>query len=105
MSQDKGHCIMNGQIAWLRDGCNSFEKVLHWRNHPNSPWCHYLDHVEALPELDGSTGSQGWATFQKLLSLGYKLVPNSAIEMIPSIELEDEIYLNKINRKALAVVQ
>ena len=50
------------------------EKVLYLQDR-NGGWIHYNASPHAIPDYD-ARHSKGWATFQKLHKLGWKLVPS-----------------------------
>lgn len=69
------------QMCWLSvDGPNT-DKILHLRTHPSQPWQPYTAFREhAAPDYKVPNGSKGWATYQKLLRLGWSLVASAEAE-------------------------
>ena len=73
---------MIGQMCWLYVGQTSGEKrVLHLRTEAGQPWRPYNE----CPELQVADyrepgGSLGWATYQKLLREGWRLLASTAPE-------------------------
>jgi len=64
------------QICWLPMMEPNGEKILHLRTHPSQPWRPYTAYPEhAVPNYDIPQGSEGWATYQKLLREGWTLIP------------------------------
>ncbi len=69
---------MSGQMCWLPVSGAEGEKVLHLRNYPNQPWKPYTAFsTYAVPDYKVPGGSQGWATYQKLIKAGWNLVPSA----------------------------
>ncbi|WP_017720382.1 hypothetical protein [Kamptonema formosum] len=66
------------QMCWLPVMGADGEKVLHLRTAPNQPWRPYNAFPEyAVPDYQIPGGSKGWATYQKLRSAGWDIVPNT----------------------------
>ena len=67
------------EMCWLPRmgaGANG-EKILHLRTAPNQPWKPYTSCPEySVQDYREPGGSKGWATYQKLLTQGWKLVPS-----------------------------
>jgi hypothetical protein len=72
-------------MRWMSEtGSDECEKILYLQTLPGQPFKPYTDfpHLKAedhfLPKVDGSgfeiAGSKGYATMQKLLKTGWKLV-------------------------------
>lgn len=69
---------MSGQMCWLARLGGNGEKILHLRIAPPEPWRPYTAFPQyAVPDYREAKGSQGWATYQKLRSKGWILVPSS----------------------------
>ncbi len=74
------------EMCWLSLAGASGRKVLHLRTSPNQPWRPYTAFPEyAAPDYMIPEGSKGWATYQKLRSQGWKLLPSRPLQM-PSLE-------------------
>lgn len=70
---------MAGQMCWLSLAEPKGEKVLHLRLQPNQPWSPYTAWVQfAVPDYNAPGGSQGWATYQKLLRADWTLVSSAS---------------------------
>lgn len=99
---------MPGQMQWRSpnpDDPND-TKVLYYRNSENEPWRMYTDHPDQKSDyvmgpigrgIGGRTlmGSRGFATMQKLLRLGYELIPSPGVApqkapMMPLSGLSEE---------------
>lgn len=73
---------MIGQMCWLSQLGTGGEKILHIRTHPNQPWQPYTTRRElAVPDYDIPNGSRGWATYQKLLRMGWTLIPSAEAQV------------------------
>ena len=69
---------MLGQMCWLSQLGGREEKILHLRTSPNQPWQPYTAFsTYAVPDYNIPGGSKGWATYQKLLKVGWTLVPTA----------------------------
>lgn len=77
-----------GQLIWKSPSDNPLDrKVLHFRYKPDQPWQIYSKHPLAEPDvilgkfgnLPAMPTSRGWTTMQKLLTLGYTLVPSPGV--------------------------
>lgn len=70
------------QMCWLpKLGSSDGQKILHLRISPNHPWQPYTAFREyAVPDYRVSGGSKGWATYQKLRSIGWELLPSQQEE-------------------------
>ncbi|HEY9847226.1 MAG TPA: hypothetical protein V6D03_13640, partial [Candidatus Caenarcaniphilales bacterium] len=61
--------------------------ILHLRTEPTQPWRAYTDCPEhAVPDYPISKGSQGWATYQKLLRQGWTLVPTTQAQAMAPVQ-------------------
>jgi hypothetical protein len=77
------------QMCWLPLLGNDGEKILHLRTYPHHPWKPYTACPEyAVPDYKIRGGSKGWATYQKLMSLGWALVPSSQEELVKPPQLK-----------------
>ncbi|MCU0532612.1 MAG: hypothetical protein MUD14_01700 [Hydrococcus sp. Prado102] len=67
---------MKGQMCWLSKYGNDGEKILHLRLNNFEAWTPYTAMPKySVPDYkDMPDGSKGWATFQKLLRDGWKIV-------------------------------
>lgn len=73
------------QMCWLSITGASGEKVLHLRAAPNQPWQPYTAFPQySVSDYRISEGSKGWATYQKLRSQGWNLIPSKQVEQ-PSL--------------------
>lgn len=84
---------MKGQMCWLSNSGLDGEKILHLRLNYNDAWTPYTAMPRySVPDYrDFANGSKGWATFQKLLKAGWKLIPNSEVnraELIKNSSLD-----------------
>ncbi|MES1022550.1 hypothetical protein ABN584_06590 [Gloeocapsa sp. BRSZ] len=69
---------MSGQMCWLPGSQSNEEKVLHLRTNASEDWQPYKAFTEyAVPDYKISGGSQGWATYQKLLRAGWILISST----------------------------
>jgi hypothetical protein len=72
--------LMNREMCWLSIS-DQDEKVLYLRVYPHQPWQPYTDFpLYVVPDHQVPGGSKGWATYQKLLRTGWKLVPTAVAE-------------------------
>jgi len=69
---------MNGYMCWLSPLGEDGEKILHLRLNANEAWVPYTSMPKySVPDYkDFPNGSKGFATFQKLLRNGWKLIPS-----------------------------
>ncbi|NEO99212.1 MAG: hypothetical protein F6K58_11115 [Symploca sp. SIO2E9] len=68
---------MQGQMCWLSRLGTDGEKILHLRTTSYKPWQPYTAfHQYAIPDYRIPGGSKGYATYQKLLTEGWVLVPS-----------------------------
>jgi hypothetical protein len=66
---------MAGQLCWLPKSGTS-KLTLHLRFEPYQPWKPYTAYpVVCVPDYLVSGGSNGWATSQQLLQIGWTLIP------------------------------
>lgn len=69
---------MVGQMCWLSGLGIDGEKILYLRLSPNQPWKPYTAFSNYyVPDYDIPKGSKGWATYQKLIKLGWTLIPSA----------------------------
>jgi hypothetical protein len=74
------------EMCWLPMLGNSGQKILHLRTAPQQPWLPYTAFPEyAVPDYRIPGGSKGWATYQKLRSQGWNLLPSTQFQQ-PSVE-------------------
>jgi hypothetical protein len=67
---------MSGEMCWLpiNDHCESL--VLYLRRNPGEGWRSYTHFPELkAPDYKEAGGSKGWATCQKLVKAGWKVIP------------------------------
>ncbi|MCA1990926.1 MAG: hypothetical protein LDL41_02605 [Coleofasciculus sp. S288] len=73
------------QMCWLPLMGSSGQKVLHLRTAPNQPWRPYTAFPQyAVPDYVIPGGSKGWATYQKLRSAGWNLLPSAEVQQLKS---------------------
>lgn len=79
---------MTGQMCWLSCFGSDREKILHLLLSPERPWQPYTSYPQySVPDYEIPKGSKGWATYQKLLRAGWKLIPTAkARESLLSIQ-------------------
>jgi len=66
------------QMCWLSASGEDGEKILHLQIAPGQPWRPYTAFPQySVPDYRIPGGSKGWATYQKLLKAGWKLVPTA----------------------------
>jgi hypothetical protein len=67
---------MNGQLCWIPKFGGNGQLCLHLRTTPHQPWKLYT-HFPGLcvPDYPIPGGTLGWATSQRLLQIGWTLVP------------------------------
>lgn len=69
------------EMCWLSTLGTSGEKILHLRTAANEPWRPYKAFPQfAVPDYQVPGGSKGWATYQKLRSAGWNLVPSDRVQ-------------------------
>ena len=69
------------QMCWLPTMGTTGENLLHLRTAPNQPWRPYTAFSEyAVADYQIPGGSKGWATYQKLKSAGWILVPSKPLQ-------------------------
>lgn len=72
---------MPGKMCWLSNSGTDGEKILHLQILPNEPWRPYMEVRQyAVADYLIPGGSRGWATYQKLLKQGWKLIPSDQVE-------------------------
>lgn len=65
------------EMCWLAKMGTNGAKILHLRTAPNEPWKPYTMFPQfAAPDYQIPNGSKGWATYQKLMQAGWRLVPS-----------------------------
>lgn len=79
------------KMAWLSKTGSDSPKVLHLRTEPGQPWRPYTMFPNfRVPDHRFSMGSQGFATFQKLLQEGWELVPTDKARQLSLFERQIE---------------
>jgi hypothetical protein len=69
------------EMCWLSMMGPSGQKILHLRTAPHQPWRPYTAFPEyAVPDYRIPGGSKGWATYQKLRSQGWNLLPSTQFQ-------------------------
>ena len=70
---------MMRQMCWLSRFGESEEKILHLRTAPDEAWRPYTAFPQySVPDYRIPGGSKGWATYQKLMKVGWVLIPSAA---------------------------
>lgn len=88
---------MAGQLCWLPKFGGNGQLILHLRLRPFEQWKPYTAFPEfCVPDHPIPNGSKGWATNQKLLQAGWKLIPTNQAHQSYSSDTSD--------RKAMAQV-
>ncbi|BAC91035.1 gsr3094 [Gloeobacter violaceus PCC 7421] len=66
---------MDGQMCWLRvSNSPDPRKILHLRMLPSQPWTPYTEWQHLMvPDYREPGGAKGWATYQKLIRVGWKV--------------------------------
>lgn len=73
------------EMCWLSPLGSNNAKILHLRTAANEPWRPYTAFPQyAAPDYLVPGGSKGWATYQKLMKAGWKLLPSSDTNSIIS---------------------
>jgi hypothetical protein len=87
---------MHQQMCWLSVSGNDGEKILHLQAGPGQPWRPYTAFPQySVPDYRIAGGSKGWATYQKLLKAGWKIVPSArASEFVSDSHLESNNQTN-----------
>ncbi|HBB36048.1 MAG TPA: hypothetical protein DDZ80_16065 [Cyanobacteria bacterium UBA8803] len=68
------------EMCWLSIMGTNGEKILHLRTAPNQPWRPYTAFPQyAVADYQIPGGSKGWATYQKLMSAGWSLLPSQPL--------------------------
>jgi hypothetical protein len=75
---------MKGQMCWISNSGIDGEKILYLRLNFNDAWTPYSSMPKySVPDYrDFPNGSKGWATFQRLLKVGWKLIPYSGTDRV-----------------------
>lgn len=86
---------MPRQLCWLSKSGTDGEKVLYLQTAPHEPWKPYTQFPQyAVPDYPIPGGSKGWATYQKLIKQGWRLVPSARASEFGKIAVEAEILNN-----------
>ncbi len=87
---------MHQQMCWLSSSGSDGEKILHLQAGPGQPWRPYTAFPQySVPDYRIPGGSKGWATYQKLLKAGWRLVPSArASEFDSSTYIESNVQAN-----------
>lgn len=71
------------EMCWLAPIGSNGAKILHLRMASNDPWKPYTAFPQfAVPDYQVPGGSKGWATYQKLMKAGWRLLPSSDVNSI-----------------------
>lgn len=66
------------EMCWLSPLGGNGTKVLHLRTASHDQWRPYNTCPQySVPDYPIPNGSKGWATYQKLLKEGWKLIPSA----------------------------
>lgn len=66
------------EMCWLSSVGTDGTKILHLRTSPQEGWRPYTAFPQyAAPDYLVPGGSKGWATYQKLMKAGWKLIPTA----------------------------
>ena len=69
---------MTGQLCWIPKFGSNGKLALHLRLEPYHPWKpHTAFPGLCVPDYPILSGSRGWATCQKLLSVGWVIIPTN----------------------------
>ncbi len=83
---------MAGQMCWISAFGTNGQKILHLQIAPNQPWRPYTAFPQiALPDYREPGGSKGWATYQKLIRAGWKLVASADVMQTLSMDTDTEV--------------
>lgn len=83
---------MAGQMCWLPAFGTNGQKILHLQTAPNQPWRPYTAFPQiAAPDYREPGGSKGWATYQKLMKAGWKLVASADVMQNFSMDADAEV--------------
>jgi hypothetical protein len=67
---------MSGQLCWLPKFGAGDQLFLHLRQEPHHPWKIHTSYPGlCVPDYPIPGGSRGWATSQRLLQVGWTLIP------------------------------
>lgn len=79
-------------MCWLSKYGTDSEKVLHLQAAPNEPWKPYTAFPQyAVPDYPIPGGSKGWATYQKLMKAGWRLVPSARAQEFATMNAGVEV--------------
>jgi hypothetical protein len=68
---------MHQQMCWLSKSSGDGDKILHLQTAPGQPWRPYTAFPQfSVADYQIPGGSEGWATYQKLLKTFWSLVPS-----------------------------
>ena len=68
---------MAGQMSWLAPFGGDEQKILHLRESANHPWRPYTSFPQyKVPDLQIPGASKGWTTYQKMMKVGWALIPS-----------------------------
>lgn len=74
------------EMSWLSSMGTDGTKILHLRTAPHDAWRPYTAFPQyAVPDYQIPGGSKGWATYQKLMKAGWKLVPTAQAMSTPTV--------------------
>lgn len=83
---------MAGQMCWLPALGGNGQKILHLQLASHEPWRPYTGFPQyAVPDYREPGGSKGWATYQKLIKAGWKLIPTNEAQQRSFFNPETEV--------------
>lgn len=78
---------MPRQMCWLSPSGADGEKILYLQTAPHEPWRPYTAFPQyVVPDYRIPGGSKGWATYQKLIKVGWRLVPSARAQEFANID-------------------
>ena len=83
---------MAGQMCWLPAFGTNGTKILHLQTASNQPWRPYTAFPQiSVPDYREPGGSKGWATYQKLMKAGWKLVTSAEVMRDTEFDADTEV--------------
>jgi hypothetical protein len=93
---------MSGQICWLSSFSSGGKLTLHLRQKSHHPWRPHTAFPElCIPDYRIPGGSKGWATSQKLIQSGWKIISTSQARNpieAPIRDLVDQLTTSQVKR-------
>jgi hypothetical protein len=82
---------MTGQLCWISTFASKGTLTLHLRLDPFQPWKPHTAFPNlCVPDYPIPRGSIGWATSQRLLRLGWEIVPTAHVKISFRDDFEDD---------------